>query len=112
MLDEKSQKTCSMVLSLVHRILRSGLGFVGLLFLILGMANLLQPLGEAANSNPTRAGSINSSLAAKLDASGEPPPVKSWYFAVSGDSRECGDVIMPKIAASIAANAHQSPVKF
>src|SRR6185437_15328862 len=24
----------------------------------------------------------------------------TWYFAVSGDSRDCGDLIMPKIAQS------------
>lgn len=26
-----------------------------------------------------------------------------WYFAVSGDSRDCGDIIMPKIARAIAS---------
>src|SRR4051812_8798980 len=41
-----------------------------------------------------------------------PPPYKgtpappalsgTWYFAVSGDSRDCGDLIMPKIARAIA----------
>ena len=36
----------------------------------------------------------------------------SWYFAVSGDSRDCGDLIMPKIAHSIAAKRKQLPIKF
>ncbi len=32
---------------------------------------------------------------------------QSWQFAVSGDSRDCGDVIMPAIAASVAATPAQ-----
>lgn len=36
----------------------------------------------------------------------------SWYFAVSGDSRDCGDLIMPKIAHSLAAKSKQVPLKF
>lgn len=35
-----------------------------------------------------------------------------WYFAVSGDSRDCGDLIMPKIAKSIQNNLNQAPVRF
>jgi hypothetical protein len=31
---------------------------------------------------------------------------------VSGDSRDCGDLIMPKIAASIESIRHQTPVEF
>ena len=27
-----------------------------------------------------------------------------WHFAVSGDSRNCGDVVMPSIAAAARAN--------
>ena len=30
--------------------------------------------------------------------------VPDWNFAVSGDSRNCGDVVMPSIAASAAKN--------
>lgn len=37
---------------------------------------------------------------------------KSWYFAVSGDSRDCGDLIMPKIAQHIADNRQNAPVEF
>jgi hypothetical protein len=29
-------------------------------------------------------------------------PPGTWYFAVSGDSRDCGDLIVPKIARAIA----------
>ena len=29
---------------------------------------------------------------------------KSWHFAVSGDSRDCGDVVMPAIAAGVIAH--------
>ena len=36
----------------------------------------------------------------------------SWYFAVSGDSRDCGDLIMPKIAKHIADNRQNAPVEF
>jgi hypothetical protein len=36
----------------------------------------------------------------------------SWYFAVSGDSRDCGDLIMPKIAADISARRQQTPAEF
>jgi hypothetical protein len=35
-----------------------------------------------------------------------------WYFAVSGDSRDCGDLIMPKIAADIASRQQQTPAEF
>ena len=45
------------------------------------------------------------------NASG-PLSESSWYFAVSGDSRDCGDLIMPKIANSIAAKRQQLPLKF
>jgi len=36
----------------------------------------------------------------------------TWRFAVSGDSRDCGDCVMPKIAASIAGIAKTSPIAF
>jgi hypothetical protein len=29
------------------------------------------------------------------------PPKKTWHFAVSGDSRNCGDVVMPAIAGGV-----------
>ena len=37
---------------------------------------------------------------------------KSWYFAVSGDSRDCGDLVMPKIAKSIENISSRTPVEF
>jgi hypothetical protein len=39
-------------------------------------------------------------------------PAASWYFAVSGDSRDCGDLIMPKIARSIESLGPTTPVLF
>ncbi len=36
----------------------------------------------------------------------------SWSFAVAGDSRDCGDLVMPKIAHDIAANQAKTPVAF
>jgi len=38
-------------------------------------------------------------------------PEDGWYFGVSGDSRDCGDIIMPKIANAIAAR-HDTPAQF
>ncbi len=34
-----------------------------------------------------------------IACAGQPPSAPSWSFAVSGDSRNCGDVVMPVIAA-------------
>src|SRR5262245_29398621 len=39
-------------------------------------------------------------------------PDDSWYFAVSGDSRDCGDIIMPKIARAIADRRLKTPAQF
>jgi hypothetical protein len=36
----------------------------------------------------------------------------SWYFAVSGDSRDCGDLIMPKIARDIETRRAETPAAF
>jgi hypothetical protein len=38
-------------------------------------------------------------LSAWAYAASSDDPAKTWYFAVSGDSRNCGDVVMPAIAA-------------
>jgi hypothetical protein len=35
-----------------------------------------------------------------------------WYFAVSGDSRDCGDIIMPKIARAISDRHATAPAQF
>jgi len=51
-------------------------------------------------------------LAASASAQGPAPEGERWYFAISGDSRDCGDLIMPKIAQDIAANAAATPVAF
>jgi hypothetical protein len=41
-------------------------------------------------------------------AAAQDAPAPVWQFAVSGDSRNCGDVVMPAIAASVL----KSPAKF
>ena len=46
------------------------------------------------------------------DPPGQPPPAASWFFALSGDSRDCGDLIMPKIARAIEAGKGRAPVAF
>jgi Calcineurin-like phosphoesterase len=40
------------------------------------------------------------------------PASGSWYFTVSGDSRDCGDLIMPKIAKSIQSIRDKTPIAF
>ena len=47
-------------------------------------------------------------LAALLQAAAPAP----WYFAVSGDARDCGGVVMPRIASAIAARRAEAPVAF
>src|SRR6266704_3129576 len=39
-----------------------------------------------------------------LPMPGQNPPVPVWKFAVSGDSRNCGDIVMPAIASSVLAS--------
>src|SRR4030095_4997273 len=39
-------------------------------------------------------------------------PAGAWYFAFSGDSRDCGDLIMPKIARDIEGLRGSTPVGF
>jgi hypothetical protein len=44
-----------------------------------------------------------------------PPAATSpaaWRFAVSGDSRDCGDCVVPKIAASLAGLSKTPPLEF
>jgi hypothetical protein len=41
---------------------------------------------------------------ASLMLSAQSPPRPLWKFAVSGDSRNCGDIVMPAIAAAALAN--------
>lgn len=38
------------------------------------------------------------------DTGTDPRAAGSWYFAVSGDSRNCGDVVMPAIAAGVKSS--------
>jgi len=41
----------------------------------------------------------------------DPAPAGTWYFAFSGDSRDCGDLIMPKIAHDIEGLRATTPVE-
>ena len=43
-------------------------------------------------------------IASPVLAQPAPPPQPPWTFAVSGDSRNCGDVVMPAIAATAIAD--------
>src|SRR5262249_819926 len=48
-------------------------------------------------------GSGSRAVLAVVVGEGEAPaPRETWAFAVSGDSRDCGDLVMPKIARAIA----------
>lgn len=51
-------------------------------------------------------------FAAEPARSQEPTPAGTWYFAVSGDSRDCGDLVMPKIARDIEERRATTPVDF
>ena len=37
-------------------------------------------------------------------AQSQPSPTGTWKFAISGDSRNCGDIVMPAIAAHVRAD--------
>ncbi len=40
-----------------------------------------------------------------------PGPPIAWAFAVSGDSRDCGDLVMPKVARAIESEAEGPPAE-
>ncbi len=44
---------------------------------------------------------LTSTLSAVLSAQNHPAPTGTWKFAVSGDSRNCGDIVMPAIAQGV-----------
>jgi Calcineurin-like phosphoesterase len=46
----------------------------------------------------------DSGAASAAERAAQPAVPAAWSFAVSGDSRNCGDVIMPAIAASVKKN--------
>jgi hypothetical protein len=50
-------------------------------------------------------GLVVSVLACAAGAQTPPVPPAAWAFAVSGDSRDCGDLVMPKIARAIEGEA-------
>jgi hypothetical protein len=45
--------------------------------------------------------------AAVFAQSATPPPQAPWQFVVAGDSRNCGDIVMPAIAASASKDGAQ-----
>jgi len=71
-------------------------------------------LTQAATAQPARP-SIDPHVPGAAAAKITPPQGGtggSWYFAVSGDSRDCGNLIMPKIAASVKSLPAQTPASF
>lgn len=68
-------------------VFRSDLSARSLLFLVITICASLSPFALGAQDSC----SIGPPLQSK----------DSWHFAVSGDSRNCGDVIMPAIAAGV-----------
>jgi Calcineurin-like phosphoesterase len=59
------------------------------LFLV-SSAGLSQVVGQSRNAPPAQAGGA-----------------REWRFAVSGDSRNCGDIVMPAIARQVNGNQSQ-----
>jgi hypothetical protein len=59
---------------------------------------------KAARWRPFLGGIVITALSHGVCASAKSPPVSPWTFTVSGDSRNCGDVVMPSIAAGTHAN--------
>jgi hypothetical protein len=53
---------------------------------------------------PTRLSLVAALILCLSNASLAQNPDPEWHFAVSGDSRNCGDVVMPAIAKSVKAN--------
>jgi Calcineurin-like phosphoesterase len=51
-----------------------------------------------------RLAALAMSIAAMAAAARAATPSASWTFAVSGDSRNCGDVVMPAVAAGVRAS--------
>ncbi|HYM00643.1 MAG TPA: hypothetical protein VEZ90_16940, partial [Blastocatellia bacterium] len=74
-------------------------------------ALLILMIGDAAGatgpSGTVPGGVATGSKSKSRSARGRSP---AWYFAFSGDSRDCGDAIMPKIANSIRQS--KPPVAF
>src|SRR5438128_2016546 len=59
------------------------------LFLV-SSAGLSQVAGQSSNAPPAQTGGA-----------------REWRFAVSGDSRNCGDIVMPAIAREVNGNQSQ-----
>lgn len=68
-------------------------------FLLLGAVFLLIALRHLKNRGPVTEPLRESAMIH--------PPTATWTFAVSGDSRNCGDVVVPTIAADVSTHAAQ-----
>lgn len=76
--------------------MKQGIQIVAIFLAMLGCCESALPV-SAQTSLQDSASSTPATPPAKL------PPAKdgTWYFGVSGDSRNCGDVVMPAIAAGV-----------
>ncbi|HEV3316778.1 MAG TPA: metallophosphoesterase [Candidatus Angelobacter sp.] len=72
----------------------------GLIALVIGSVHV-----EVANGTP-REVPAQASGASIQPPTGQ-PPTGTWIFAVSGDSRDCGDLVVPTLAAKIAKDSPQ-----
>jgi Calcineurin-like phosphoesterase len=91
--------------------MRKPLGIVVLSSLVLvpGIAFARQP--AAAPPAPTAAAAVPEAQPAPAAPSPSNAEPGTWYFALSGDSRDCGNLIVPKIAAAIEKNRETAPVE-
>ncbi len=75
--------------------------------LILG---LLLSVGFTLKATPSDASALDGGQASLTTR--QTSPSGSWYFTVSGDSRDCGGLIMPKIAKSVRDSRAKTPASF
>ncbi|HEY0384734.1 MAG TPA: hypothetical protein VGC64_01925, partial [Pyrinomonadaceae bacterium] len=87
---------------------RVGLSIIAFSILLFVTTGLATSSLNAPDSTPLAATAIITRQSADTasQASG------SWYFTVSGDSRDCGNLIMPKIAKSIESMNAKTPAAF
>lgn len=71
---------------------------------------VLLSLGMLLKATPTKAFDFDGSQAGLMTP--QPSQSGSWYFTVAGDSRDCGGLIMPKIAKSIENSRATTPSSF
>src|SRR5438046_685594 len=74
--------------------------FLGIIALVIGISHI-----EVMNGKPKEVPSQASG--ASIQPPTGQPPTAAWTFAVSGDSRDCGDLVVPTLAAKIAKDSPQ-----